>query len=212
MARRGKAPDTACHSQRLEVIPPPLWTPPTTPAARSPPQGTHARGTVPGPPARTHAPAALGPRIPTAQPEVGRLEEDERLASDAPHNGAGHPPRERTPATPTARNAGSQERTLWGGCWAPHAHTTRAQETRATGPGYPPQGTGSRDRDSAGHQTPAPHNGERSSPRGRPPSIPMARSPPQGMQAKGTVPGPTPARPRPPHMGSGPRLPASGRG
>ena len=33
------------------------------------------------------------------------------------------------------RNASSQERTQWGWCWVPHAHTTPAWDTRETGPG-----------------------------------------------------------------------------
>ena len=72
--------------------PPPPERPPTTPAARSPPQGIQATGTVQGPQARTPPPTAIGWRTPTARPEAGQPGEDERLASDAPHNGAGHPP------------------------------------------------------------------------------------------------------------------------
>ena len=88
-----------------------------------------------------------GPRQPA--PLDGQPGEDERLTSHAPHNSARHPPRGRPPADPTARNAGSQERTLWGRCCVPHAHATRAWNTRAAGPGCLPTGTSGRGRDSA---------------------------------------------------------------
>ena len=126
----------------------PLGRPPATPAARSPLQGTHAKGTVLGPHARTPAPTARGQRTSTARPEGGQPAE--RLTSDAPHDGTRHPPRGHPVASPTARNAGSQERTLWGRCWGPTPHnTTCARKTRATGPGCPPPGTGGRERESA---------------------------------------------------------------
>ena len=168
---------------------PPQDRPPTTPAARSPPQGIQATVTVQGPQAHRPAPTASGWRTPTARPEAGQLGQDKRLASDAPHNGAGHPPRGRPPATPTARRADSQEHTLWGRCWAPHAHTTRGRDTRATGPGCSPPGTGGQERDSARHHTPL------TTVEGRPPrdghQPPRQHAAPeQGMQAQEIVTGP----------------------
>ena len=53
-------------------------------------------------------------RTRTTRFKGGQPGEDERLTSESPHDGARHPPRGRPPATPTARDAGSQERTLWG--------------------------------------------------------------------------------------------------
>ena len=103
---------------------PSLWKasppgrPPTTPAASSPPQGMQAKGTVLGTHARTPASTASGQWTPTAHPEDMQSGEDERLTADAPHNGARHPTRGRSPATPTARNASSQEHMLWSRCWA----------------------------------------------------------------------------------------------
>ena len=75
-----------------------------------------AKGTVPDPHARTPAPTASGQRTQTARPEDWQPGEDKPLTSEATHNGARQSPQGRPPATPTARNAGSQERTLWGGC------------------------------------------------------------------------------------------------
>ena len=48
---------------------PPPGQPPTTPKARSPPQGMHAKRTVPGPHARTPAPTARRQRTPPDRPQ-----------------------------------------------------------------------------------------------------------------------------------------------
>ena len=176
--------------------PAPLGRPPTTPAARSAAQGMQAKGKLLGPHARTPAPTASGYRTPTVCPEDGQPGEEERLTSDAPHIGARHPPRGRAPATTTARNAGSQERALWGRCRVPHTHTTRARDTRATGPGCPPPELSSWERDSACHQTPL-TKVEGHPPPERPPTTPAARSPLQDMPAKGTVLGPHARTPAP---------------
>ena len=165
-----------------------------------------AKGTVLGPHARTPAPTARGQRTPTARPEGGQPGEDERLTSDAPHNGARHPPRGRPNATPTVRNAGSQERTLWGQCWVPHAHTTRARDTRATGPGCPPPGMGAQERDSP--DTRRPSQRWEATPPGRPPTTPRHAAPHRACKPKGQCRAPTPAHPRPQHVASGPQQPA----
>ena len=71
----------------------------------------------------------------------------------------------------------------------PHAHTNRARETRVAEPRLPAPRDG---RQGEGEcLTPdAPHNGGRLPPPGQPPTTPAARSPPQRLQAKGTVLGP----------------------
>ena len=199
-AGSGTAPDTRRPSQR-----PPPGRPPATPAARSSPQGMQAKGTVPDPHTRTLAPTTRGQRTPTARPDGGQPGEDEHLTSHAPHNRARHPLRGRPPASPTARNAGSQERTLWGRCWVPDADTTLARDTRATGPGCPPPGTGGRERESAWRQTPL--TTVKGQPRDGLLPSPPARSPPQGMQAKGTVPGSHARTPAPTARGQ--RTPAA---
>ena len=129
--------------------PPSPGRPPTTAAARSPPQGMEAIGTVLGPQARTTAPTARGQRTPTARLEDARPGEGERLNSDAPHNGARQPPRGRPPAIPTARTDGLQERTLWGRCWVQTPTSTSPGKHGSRNPGCPPQGTGGRGKDSA---------------------------------------------------------------
>ena len=72
--------------------------PAATPAARDTPQGTHAKGPVPGPQTLTPAPTVGGQRAWTACAKGGRPEEDVRrkLAGDTPAEGAGNPPYART--------------------------------------------------------------------------------------------------------------------
>ena len=95
---------------------PPLpGTAPHHPRGTQPPQGMQARGTVLGPRTHTPAPTARGWRTPTARPVEGQ-----NLTSDAPHTMVeGTPLGDALSATPTASNAGPQERTLWGRCWVP---------------------------------------------------------------------------------------------
>ena len=64
----------------------------------------------------TPAPTARGQRALAARPEGGQPGKGERLTLDAPHNGGRQPPQRRSPATPTARNAGPQGRAPWGRC------------------------------------------------------------------------------------------------
>ena len=89
-----------------------------------------------------------GPRQPAQQ--TGSGGEGEGLNSDALHNGERHtPPRGRPTAAPTARNNGSQERTLWDWCWVPTPTPTAPGNHGSRNPGRPPQRTGGRGRDSA---------------------------------------------------------------
>ena len=89
----------------------------------------------------------------------------------------------------------------------PHARTDRTRDTRVAEPWLPaPEdgwlGEGQR-------LTPdAPHNGGRPPPPGTAPHHPRGTRPPQGMQAKGTVLGPTAIHPRPQHVGGGAKQPA----
>ena len=59
------------------------------------------------------------------------------------------PPRGRPSATPTARNAGPQRRTLWGRSWAPTPAPTAPGTHGPRNPGCPPPRTVSRGRDGA---------------------------------------------------------------
>ena len=96
--------------------PPPPGTAPHHPHGTQPPQGMQAKGTVLGPHTHTPAPTARGWRTPTARPVGGQSGEGERLASDAPHNGGGHPP----PGTPFRH---------------PHSEQRRPARAHAVGPG-----------------------------------------------------------------------------
>ena len=99
--------------------PPPPVMAPQQARGTQPQQGIQAKGPVLDPHIRTPAPTGNGSRTPTARPEGVQPGEGEPLTSDARHNGRRHPPLGRHPATPTARNAGPQGRTLWGWCWVP---------------------------------------------------------------------------------------------
>ena len=187
---------------------PPLGRPATIPAARSPHRACKPRGQCWAPHTRTPAPTGLGGRTPTARPEGKQLGEGERLTSVAPHNGERHPPRGRPSATPRASNAGPQGRTLWRWCWVPAPAPTAPGTHGSRNPGCPPQRT--RGRGEGQPLTPdAPHNGCRPPPpQGRPPTTPSARSPHRACKPRGQCWAPTPAHPRPQHVGSGPRQPA----
>ena len=165
VVRGGRAPDPGRPTARQEAPPP---------GTSCRPRSTQERvlwgcRRVPTPP--PPAPTASGQRAPAARPEGGQPGKGERLTPGAPHNSRRHPPRGRASATPTARNAGPQGRTLWGRCWVPTLAPTAPGTHRSRNPGCPLQRTGGRGRDSAGHQTPltavAGHP-----PRGRPPTTP----------------------------------------
>ena len=138
-------PDTPHNGGR----PPPQGAAPHQPRSKQPPQGMQGKGTVLGPHIDTPAPTARGWRTPTAPSVGGQSGEGERLASDAPRKGGGHPPRGCPSATPTVSNAGPQGRTLWGRCSVPTPAPTTSGTHGWWNPGCPPQRTGSWGRDSA---------------------------------------------------------------
>ena len=110
----GAAPDTRRPSQRWQASPPGDGPPP--PPRHAAPTGHASQGDSAGPPHLHIRATARGWRTPTARPEGGQPGEGERLTAEAPHTGKRHPPRKRPSASPTARNAGPQGRTLWGRC------------------------------------------------------------------------------------------------
>ena len=169
--------------------PPPPGTAPHHPRGTQPPQGMQAKGTVLGPHTRTPAPTARGWRNPTARPEGGQSGEGERLTPDAPHNGERHPPRGRPSATPTASNAGPQGRTLWGRCWVPTPAPTVPRTHGSRNPGYPPQRTGGRGRDSA-PDTRRPSHRWQATPPGDGPPPPPRHAAPTGHAGQGDSAGP----------------------
>ena len=129
--------------------PAPPRTAPHHPRGTQPPQGMQAKGKVLRPHTHTPAPTTHGWRTRTARPVGGQSGEGQRLTSDAPHNGGRNPARGGPLATPTASNAGPQERTLWGRCWVPTPAPTASGTQGSRNPGCPLPRTGGRGRDSA---------------------------------------------------------------
>ena len=77
------------------------------PRGTQPPAGHASLRTVLGPHARAAVRTARGQQTTALRREDGQPEADERLTSDASHNGARRPPARRPPpATPTAHDAG----------------------------------------------------------------------------------------------------------
>ena len=89
----------------------------------------------------------------------------------------------------------------------PHARTNRTRHTRVAEPRLPAPDDG---RPGEGQSlTPdAPHNLAGVPPRGRPPTTSAVRSPHKACKPRGHCLAPTPAHPRPQHVGGGPRQPA----
>ena len=186
------------------------------------------RDDLPPPPrSRDHPPTGRARQRGSARPPRPHSRAHSTLAADP-----GHPPRGRAagggrapnprrpsqrreappswgrpPASPTARNAGSQERTLWGWCWVPTptppAPGKHGQRGLAARPRDGRPGEGER-------LTPdAPHNGERSPPpRDDLPPLPRRAPLRWARTPKGQCRAPMPAHPRPQRLGSGPRPPA----
>ena len=171
---------------------------PPTPRRAAPLQGMHSKGTVPGSHARTPSPRALGQRAPTARSEVGQQRGAKRLTSDAPCNGARHPPRDALPPTPQrATPAHKSARSRAGG--GPPSPDHQRPGNRCNGALLPaPRG---RQPEEAKRLTPrAPHQGERSHPPPHRDDLPPPRSTQpllQGMHANGTVPGPQASKSEP---------------
>ena len=130
---------------------PPPGTPFCQPNSEQPrPAKAHAVGPLLGPHARTDRTRdtrVAETWLPT--PEDGRPGEGERLTPDAPHNGGRHPPRGRPSPTPTASNARTQRRTLWGRCGVPRPALTAPGTHGSQNTGRPPQRAGGLERDSA---------------------------------------------------------------
>ena len=129
--------------------PPPRATAPHQPRGTQPPQGMQAKGTVLSPHTHTPPPTARGWGTPTGRPMGGPSGEGQRLTPDAPHNGGRHPPQGCPSASPTARNASLQGRTLWGRCWVPTPAPTAPRTHGTRNAGCPLQRTGGRGRDGA---------------------------------------------------------------
>ena len=197
----GRAPDPGRPTAGQEAPPPGTLIPP--------PQHARARavGSVTGAHARTTRhpqPVGSGPRQP-AQRAGSRGWESARPL-DAPHPGKRRPPRAPY-AAPTARKAGSQERSLWGWRQVPTPAPHRKHSQWVVGPGSPPRG-----RAVGGGRAPDPG---RPTPRQQAPPPGTLMPPPQHARARavGLVTAPHARSPPHPHpVGSGPRQPAQRAG
>ena len=173
-------PGTHQHTNTAQI--------PHTPHAPKPGQPPHGRAVHPDPRTRAHRKLVTGHTC----PPHGRADRGGRahLTPGAPSQWRGAPPpRGRPPATPTARNDGSQERTMWGRCWVPTPTPTAPGKHGSRNPGRPPQRPDGRIEAAPDTRRPSQQCKATPAPE-RPPTTPAARSPPQGMQAKGTVLGP----------------------
>ena len=180
----GTAPDTRRPSQRWQA---------TTPVDGPQPPPRHAghagQGDSVGPPhphTRAHSTWVADPNSPPSGPPVeGGGAPDLRRPSQRWKT---HPP-----GTPFCHPHSEQRRPARahavGPVLGPHARPDRTRDTRVAEPRLPAPEDG---RLGEGQRlTPdAPHNGGRPPPPGTAPHHPRGMQPPQGMQAKGTVPGP----------------------
>ena len=205
----GTAPDTRGPSQRWQASPP--GTAPHHPRSMQPPQGMQAKGTVLGSHTRTPAPTARGWRTPTARPVGGQLGEGRRLASGAPHNGGRHLPGDALPPPPQRATPARNGTRCEAGAGSPRPHRPH--------PGHTGRGTlaaRSRGRAAGGGTAPdtrrPSQRWQATPPRGRPPTTPAACSPHRACRPRGQCWAPTPTRPRPQHVGSGPQQPAQWAG
>ena len=143
----GTAPDTRRPSQRWQASPPGDGPPPTP--RHTAPTGHAGQGDSVGPPhphARAHSTWVADPNSPpSGRAFQGRGAPDLRRPSQRWKA----TPRGRPSATPTASNAGPQGRTLWGRCWVPTPAPTAPGTHGSRNPGYPPQRSDGRGRDSA---------------------------------------------------------------
>ena len=157
----------------------PLGTAPHHSCGTQPPQGKQAKGTLLGSHNRTPALTARGWRTPTARPEDGQSGEGGRLTSDAPDDGERRPP----PGTPFRYPHSAQR---WparahamGPVLGPHARTNRTRDTRGAEPLLPAPEYGQ------------PGQGQRLTP----------DAPHRACKPRKQCWAPTPAHPRPQHVG-----------
>ena len=146
-AGEGTAPDTRRPSQQWQATP--HGDGPPAPPSHASPQGMQAKGTVLGPHTHTSAPTARGWRTPNSPPSGRVVQGGGAPDHRRPSQWWKAPLRERPSATPAVSNAGPQWRTLWSRCWVPTPAPTAPKTHGSRNPGYPPQRTNGRGRDSA---------------------------------------------------------------
>ena len=129
--------------------PPSPGTAPHHPRGTQTPQGMQAKGDSDGPQnphARARSTRVTDPNNPPSGRAVGRGGAPDLRR---PSQRWKAPPAGTPSATPTASNAGLQGRTLWGRFWVPTPARTAPGTSGWRNPGYPPQRTDGRGRDSA---------------------------------------------------------------
>ena len=208
--RPGEGQRLTPHAPHNGGRPPLPGTAPHQPRGTQPPTGYANQGDSAGPPhppTRTHSTWVADPDSPPRGQLAG--------GGGAPglrrpsRRGKTPPPRRRPSATPRARNDGSQGRTLWGQCWVPTPTPTAAgtqgprnsvarPKGRAAGRGTAPD-------------TRRPSQWWEATPHGPPPP-PGHAAPRRARKPRGQCWAPTPAQPRPQHVGRVPRQPAQRAG
>ena len=130
--------------------PPPPGNGPPAPPRHAAPTGRASHRVSAGPPqprTRTHSTWVADPDSPPGGWAVGEGEAPDLRRPSQRRKAP--PPRGRPSATPTARNAGPQGRTLWGRCGVSTPARTASGTHGSQNPGCQPQMTGGRGRDSA---------------------------------------------------------------
>ena len=207
----GTAPDLRRPSQWWKAPPP--GTPfPHPHSEQRQPARAHAMGQVLGLHARTDRTRdtrVAEPWLPA--PEDGRPGEGQRLTSDAPHNGARHPPR----GTPFRHPHSEQRRPARahavGLVLSPHAPMDCTRDTRDAEP-QPPAPQDGRLGEGWRLTPDAPRNGGRPAPPGTALYTPTARSPHRACRPRGQCWAPKPTHPHLQHVGGGPQQPAQWAG
>ena len=184
VAGGGTAPDTRRPSHRWRAGPP--GDSPPRPPRHAAPTGHTGQGDSDGPP-HAHA-CARSTRVtdPNNPPSGRAAGGEERLTSDAHHDGGRHPPRGRPPATPTASNAGPQGARCGAGARSPRPHQPHPGHTGRRTPATRPRGR-TAGRGTARDTRRPSQRWQATPPPGTSPHHPHGTQPPQGMQAKGTV-------------------------
>ena len=220
MGKRGPPPRGGAGRPRRD--PPPH--PPHRPASRGGP-GPHPRGGGDGPPSlRPREELERGPpprpsrRLPqeprgTSEPAPTRQDAAQIAPSEGGRARTGvvwgaTPPMDRTtPVTPALLPAQGRQRDGTRQSdptplQAPPGRANGGHPARAAPPPQPaPQHTNATDPPHRGRTAPSQVGG-------RPPTVPAARSPHRACRPRGQCRAPTPTRPRPQHLGSGPQQPA----
>ena len=168
-----------------------------------------AKEPVLGPHACTFAPTGCGQRTPAACHKNGRPGQVACLPQMLLTKTPCAPPRDALLTMPQCAALARKSVRLGIGAGLTYPHP-RAQEARATGPGYRPQGRAP-ERGRVPNPRHPPQRQEETPPGPFPPT-PRQATPSTACKPKGRCQIPTPAHPHSQYVGSGPRLPAPRKG